>query len=246
MVVGTTTRNRATQTRRRVAKPGPDQQPLIEKDQPERPTEVNGVKVLREVPIEHLPGKPFRISRLFLDDDTIAFACRDCLTVGQTRGDIMTHRNADHGAMMGRKLGPADPTQKSRAKKPHLRPAPDPIVPERADGTRPTSPMEMTLGEIMAIAPSLAALGDLVDKLESERDALAKELNERTKHDRSNQHKIDVYESLREEVVTLRLQVQKQGNYEQVKQEMYELRAWKKKIITKLNAVGFQLSEEDQ
>lgn len=245
MVVGTPPRKRATANRRRVGPPAPEQEPLIPEGNA-RPSEVNGVKVVKEVPIEHLPGKPFRISRLFLEDDTIAFACRDCTMVGATRGDIMTHRNADHGAMMGRKLGPADPTQRSRTKKPHLQPAPDPIVPEREDGTRPTTPMEMTLGEIMAIAPSLAALGDLVDKLETERDALLKELNERSKMDRSNQHKIDVYESLREEVVTLRLLVQKQGNYEQVKQEMYELRAWKKKIITKLNAVGFQLSEEDQ
>jgi hypothetical protein len=204
----------------------------------DRPNSYNGVTVVSEEPIEHLKNKPFRISRLFLADGTIAFACRDCQFCGPSRGSVMAHRNAEHGARVG--------IRTPKVSLPGLRGAPDPILPEREDGKRPTAPMEMTLGEILSIAPSLAALGDLVEKLESERDAAYKELAERQQHDRVNQHKIDVYESLRSEVVDLRLQVGKQGNYEHVKEEMYALRAWKRSIIKRLSAVGFQLTEEDE
>lgn len=203
-----------------------------------RPRAYEGIAVLKEEPIEHLKGKPFRISRLFLANNEIAFACRDCMFCGPSRGSVMQHRNREHGSRVGMKT--------PKVSLPTLREAPDPILPERADGARPMSPMEMTLGEILSIAPSLAALGDLVEKLENERDSAVQELNTRSRHDRENQHKIDVYESLRSEVIDLRLMVNKQGNYEAVKEEMYALRAWKKKIIARLSAVGFHLSEEDQ
>lgn len=214
------------------------EQPTLDGVAEDRPQSYEGVAVVSEQPIEHLKGKPFRISRLFLANGEIAFACRDCAFAGPSRGSIMAHRNREHGSRIGMKA--------AKASLPALRTAPDPIVPEREDGKRPTAPMEMTLGEILSIAPSLAALGDLVEKVETERDALLKELNERQQHDRSNQHKIDVYESLRAEVVDLRMQIGKQGNYEQVKEEMYALRAWKRNMIKKLSGLGFQLNEEDQ
>lgn len=224
--------------RRRSPNKVANQPALVAEPEGDRPTTYKGVAILNEVPIEHLPGKPFRISRLFLENDEVVFACRDCLEVADTRGQIMAHRNAEHGSRIG-KHGARHLYEPRKT-------APDPIVPIRADGTRPTTPMEMTLGEFIAVAPSIAAMGDLIEKMEQERDAALAELNERTKHDRANQHKIDVYDSLRSEVVDLRLAVQRQGNYEQVKQEMYDLRAWKKKMITKLSALGFQLTEEDQ
>jgi hypothetical protein len=203
-----------------------------------RPRAFEGIAVLKEEPIEHLKGKPFRISRLFLANNEIAFACRDCIFAGPTRGSVMQHRNREHGSRTGMK--------QPKVTLPVLREAPDPIVPERANGSRPMSPMEMTIGEILSIAPSLAALGDLIETLEQERDSLLHDLNTRLRHGKENQHKIDVYESLRAEVIDLRLTVNKQGNYEAVKEEMYALRAWKKKIIARLSAVGFHLSEEDQ
>lgn len=199
---------------------------------------VDGVEVLREVPVEHLPGKPFRISRLYLADETVTFGCRDCVHTG-TRGEIMAHRNASHGASIGRKR--AKVVQEPLGGGALM----DVIVPERADGPPPDAIYDMTMRELLAVFPSITALGDLIAKVEAERDELLSELNVRRANDRSNQHKIDTYDELRDEVTTLRQQMRSWGNYEQVKQEMYELKAWKKKMTTKLQSLGFVMTEEE-
>jgi hypothetical protein len=215
--------------------PNPDQSA-------DRPTEHNGIKIEREElinsPLLHKKAF-FKYSRIHLTDGSIAFACRECLATADSRGDILVHRNREHGARTGMKPIKVSPPALT-ANTPL-----DLVLAPRADGPAPSDTMQMTVGEILALMPSIGALGDLVDKLERENEQLRAELNE-TRIDRATQHKIDVYETNREEIVSLRLQVQKWANYEQVKEEMYALRTWKRKILTKLNAVSSVVSEDDQ
>jgi hypothetical protein len=204
------------------------------------PAEIDGVTVEREELLHNLPGAAFRISKLHLADGSMVFACRDCYATGETRGSVMAHRNAEHGARYGQK-------RNNQAALPLLDMAPDPVLEPREDGQpAPSSPMEMTLGEILALAPSLAALGDLVDRLETERDAALAEIADHAQHSRENQHKIESYDSMRDELIDLRLRLRQQANYQAVKEEMYALRAWKTKMIKKLAGLGFSLQEEDQ
>lgn len=212
---------------------------MADPNEQERPTEHNGLHIEREEPLMSLPNAPFRYTRLHLIDGSTAFACRDCLTTTDTRGQILIHRNAEHGARIGKK--------NPRVALPELgkREAPDLVLAPRADGTPvPEDPMMMRLGELLALMPSIAALGDLVERLEVERDQAVAELDG-NRIDKATQHKIDVYDHHRQEILDLRLALNRQANYEQVKDELYALRAWKKKIEAKLKAVGFVLSEEE-
>lgn len=208
-------------------------------NEPDRPTEHNGLHIEREEPLMSLPNAPFRYTRLHLIDGSTAFGCRDCLTTTDTRGQMLVHRNAEHGARIGKKG--------ARVKLPELgkREAPDLVLAPRADGTpAPGDPMMMRVGELLALMPSIAALGDLVERLETERDEAVAEVAE-NRIDKATRHKIDIYEHHQQEILDLRLALNKQANYEQVKEELYTLRAWKKKIEAKLKAVGFVLTEED-
>lgn len=189
--------------------------------------------------MSNLPtGAPFRISRLHLSNGETAFACRDCEFTEDSRGQVMAHRNEAHGSRYGKK--------RPKLTVPRDREIADPILPPREDGSpAPSNPIEMTLGEFLSLAPSLAALGDLVDRLERERDAMEEELGKQ-RFSKSDQHKIDVYDSLREEVITLRLNKAKVDEADAIRAENQELRAWKRKIIARLKGVGFQLTEEEQ
>ncbi len=199
-----------------------------------RPTHVGGVAVTGEEPVANLPGKPFRISKLFLADGSTAFACRDCPYTDDSRGKIMTHRNAAHGARIG-------------TKRPSKNDAPDPVLPPREDGTAvPHRPMDMTIGEIVAIAPSLMALGDLLDKLESERDEARRELKQLRVQVRENAQKAASFDTLQEEVIELRVHMANTANFEKIREEWNALKQWKRKMITRLKSLGFQLTEEDQ
>lgn len=184
--------------------------------EPDRPTDHNGIPVVREELIANLPKAPFKISRLFLADDTVAFACRDCLFTGDSRGAVMLHRNEEHGASFGR----------SRVDLVPLKTTPDPVLPPRADGPAPSNPLEMTLGEFLALAPSLAALGDLVDHMQSERDDAQAELVELRRHEKENAAKI--------------------AHYDQNRDELVYLRNWRRKMIKRLNDMGFSLNEEGE
>lgn len=203
-----------------------------------RPSEHHGIGIDHEELIMHLPNAPLRIARLHLVNGEQAYACRDCTYTGDTRGQVMIHRNDKHGTNIGRK--------KPKVEWPKGDPAPDLVLPPRTDGVAPTDPLEMRLGEFLALAPSYAALGDLIERIESERDAALAELDERRRHDKVNQHKIDAYEGNHADLVEMRQIVTRQGNYDAVKAEMYALRAWKKKMIAKLSGLGFQLNEEEQ
>jgi hypothetical protein len=212
----------------------PPQPALIEReDDEQRPTEHNGIPVVREELIMHLPKAPFKISRLHLADGSMAFSCRDCQHTGDSRGEVMVHRYEAHGAALGKK-----PPKVEYAKDTS---APDVVLPPRENGPLPSNPQNMTLGEFLALAPSIAALGDLVDRAETERDeALALLGNHRT-----NQTKIDGYDEMQGELTAARIQLRQQANYEAIKAEMYELRKWKVAMIKKLSGLGFHLSEED-
>lgn len=215
------------------------QTPLIEKAEPDRPSAHDGIPVVKEELISALPnGKaPFRFTRLHLANGTQAFGCRDCLATADTRGQILLHRNEAHGARNGKKPPRVVPQDRSTVL--------DLVLPPRGDEPAPSDPMQMTVGEILSLLPTIGAMGDLIDRLEQERDDALKLANEH-RIDKSTQHKIDVYESHRQELVDLRLQVQKCANYEAIKQELYDLKAWKRRFTTRLKKVGFQLSEEDE
>lgn len=219
----------------------PEPQPQPEDSGPERPTMHNGVQVVREELVSALPhGKaPFRFTRLHLSDGTQAFGCRDCLETRDTRGAILLHRNDAHGARNGKKP-PHFPKGFREVGQVDL------VLPPRANGPAPADVMQMTIGEVVGLMPSIGATGNLIDRLEAENEALRSELSNVKRIDKASQHKIDVYDMHRTELIELRLQVAKQGNYEEIKAELYELRAWKKKFIAKLNKIGFKLSEEDE
>lgn len=104
------------------------------------------------------------------------------------------------------------------------------IVPEALAerGIQPAdrrSALEMTLGELLAVAPSIKAMSDYVARLEHEvaeaREAVAKA----EFLSRANKYKIDCYEVNREELA--------------------QLRQWKKRVVNKMKLLGFTLSEED-
>lgn len=204
-----------------------------------RPTEHNGIPIVSEEPQMALPKAPFRFTKIHLEDGTFGFACRDCTATADTRAGILVHRNETHGARNFKRPPKVD--------LPALRTAPDPVLPPRPDGKpAPTAPLDMTLREFLAICPDLAAMGDLVDRMESERDHAREMLQEREKATKENAHKIAVYPSLQEEVVELRMMVKNAGTYDEMKAELTELRAWKKKIITKFSSLGFNFTEEEQ
>lgn len=236
---------RTEQTRRRPGRPSKAasvqfQTPLIDKPQePDRPAAHNGSPVVKEELISALPhGKaPFRFTRLHLANGQQAFGCRDCLATTDTRGQILLHRNEAHGARNGKKPPKLTHVDKSTVV--------DLVLPPRGDQPAPSNPMEMTFSELLALLPSIAAMGDLIDRLEEERDAALKAADAH-RIDKSTQHKIDVYDSHRQELIELRLQAQKTANYEEVKNELYELKAWKRRHLARLRKAGFQLSEEDE
>lgn len=217
--------------------------PVEPTDKHPRPAHHKGLAVVSEERIGSLPnGAKFKISKLELADGSSAFACWECTVTGDTRGDIMAHRNADHGARIGKNRATVT-FPKEIEKDPDLF---DLVLPVREDGTSPgDNPMYWQLGEVIAIMPTVKALGDLIQRLEEENDKLLYEVKQ-TRVSRADQHKIDVYTANQAEIVELRSRLAKQGNYEQVKEELYALKKWKSNIIKKLKAVGFQLSEEDE
>lgn len=205
-----------------------------------RPRDHDGIPIEREELVGNLPsGAAFKISKLHLANQEIAWACRDCQFTADVRRDVAQHRNEEHGARFGKKT--------PKVVFPRDEDLGDLVLPPRLDGMpAPSNPMEMTLAEVLSLMPSVAAISDLVDKAERERDAAVEELIERRKSDRINQPKIDVHDSLTAEIVDLRLMVKNFGSYDQMKQELTELRAWKKSMIKKLNTLGFTMTEEEQ
>lgn len=205
-----------------------------------RPTEHKGVTVAREELTANLPtGAPFRISRLHLTDGTTAFACRDCLFTGDNRGEVAAHRNATHGTRYGKRAP-------KLVYEPDDGPA-DLVLPPRPDGSSaPDNPLQMTVAELLALLPTISGCSDLIEKAEYERDLAQIELEERRRHDRENNHKIQVYESNQNQLVELRMKIKNAGSFDELKAEVVELRSWKKKMIAKLSALGFKLTEEEQ
>lgn len=204
--------------------------------EPARPTEHNGIKVVKEQLLHNLPnGAPFRISKLHLESGGQAFACRDCMYTADTRGLVMVHRNTDHGSRYGKKsIKVSLPTPTG---------APDIVLAPRADGSpAPSDPMGWTIGELLALLPSITALGDLVESKEGLADEALAALGEQ----RRNQVKIDSFDDVQAQLVMAKQQLRHTGDYDEIKKEVATLRAWKKNIIKKLQAVGFQLAEEDQ
>lgn len=213
---------------------------------------VNGVRVVGEAYVFNLPHVPLRgYTLLTLEDGTTLFRCRDCKPdVTGSRGDLMAHRNKLHGARVGKRSS----TRVQLNIMDELLPEPinielPPDEQELPDTIDPQAAFDMTIGELMALAPSIKAMGDLVDRLEAERDAAVEELNQRSAHDKENAHKINSYDQLREEITDLRLVLHKERykieNYDDVRKEVLALREWKKKITNKLRPLGFTLSEED-
>lgn len=205
------------------ATPEPAEQPdtTTGDDPDQRPTHHNGIAIRHEQLLYSLhPNATFRYSRLHLEDESTAFACRDCPETFDTRGTVMAHRNRIHGSRYGKKNRSTPPT-------PGPGQAPDPVLPPRDDTTpTPGDAMDWTLRELLALAPSLTALGDLIEKLETERDQLKLDLLNTRNTSREDQHKINVYDSLRAEVI--------------------ELRSWKKKTIAKFESLGFRLATTDE
>lgn len=206
--------------------------------------QIGGIDVTEIKAIESLPGAPLRIAIATLADGSTVHACLDCpdpLDFTGTRGEVMSHRNAEHGARYGKRRPKSDPVDDE------LPDVLDAVLPPRADGNpAPDAIYEMTFGEVLALMPSIKALGDLIEKVETERDDLLTEVKELRVFERENKAKLMVYDDLREEVVGLRVQFRQWANYEVIKQEMYDLRAWKKAITKKLTAVGFQLTNTEE
>lgn len=210
------------------------------------PQQINGINVEEIKPVEGLPGIPLRIALVRLEDGTTVHACLDCqdpLDFVGTRGDVMAHRNAVHGARYGKKR----PKVVEEPKQDDPADLLDAVLAPRGDGApAPGAAYEMTLGEILALAPTLKALGDLVERAETEVDAVRDELRDLRQYQRDTVSKLAGYEATKDEVVGLRVQIRAWGNYEAIKAEMYQLRAWKRDMIKKLKAMGFQLTEEEQ
>lgn len=221
-----------------VAKP-PAKKPAVEPDvDPGRPTSHNGIQVVREELRRNLPsGAAFKISKLHLVDGTMAFACRDCDVTADTNVEVQRHRNSVHGTHYGKRTPKVVFVKDEQLD--------DIILPPRGDQPAPTNPMEMTLAEFLAVAPSYAAMSDLIDRVERERDAALARLSELTEEFKDAKHAVAVYPTLQEEVVNLRLMVRNAGSYEELKNEVLHLRAWKKKIIQRLEPLGFRLEEEE-
>lgn len=217
----------------------PPKSPTPEREtQPGKPTHYKGVEVVGDEPVGNLPGSPFRMLRLNLADGGIAYTCKDCWHTADTRGDIVTHRNREHGKQVGKRK---PRIQYHRDTDPF-----DAVLPPRDDGSpAPGDLLDMSLREVVTLAPSLKAVFDLLDEKEREIAWLTEQLKANT-IDKATRHKIEVYESHQTEIGELRATLAKQGNYDALKEEVYDLRAWKRKMITKLSQLGFQLSEEDQ
>lgn len=180
----------------------------------------NGVLILREEPVPSpLPnGGPFRYSRLFLQDGDVAWACRDCDYQADTRGEVMAHRNADHGSRYGKKKPKSDSEED-----PNLL---DLVLPERENGIQPGESLrEWTIGELQAVAPTITALGNLIEKTERENEELREQLKQ-IQISKSDQHKINVYDANLKEIA--------------------ELRAWKRNVVRKFAGVGFKLEENQE
>lgn len=206
--------------------------------EPGRPTEHNGIQVVREELRRNLPtNAPFKISKLHLEDGTTAFACRDCLFTGDTNVDVQRHRNAEHGARFGKRTPKVVFAKDNQLD--------DIILPPRGERPAPTNPMEMTLAEFLAVAPSYAAMADLIDRVEQERDAALAKIVEMQQMVKDAKHAIAVYPTLQSEVVDLRLMVRNAGTYEELKAEVLHLRTWKKKITQRLESLGFVFADED-
>jgi hypothetical protein len=220
-------------------KPAPARKsPVAEKS--DRPADHKGISIVREELRSFLPnGAPTKISKLHLSDGTAAFACRDCLFTHDTIAGIQHHRNDLHGTTYGHKA-PRVIFEKDATK-----PVGDLVLPPRGDRPAPTNPMEMTLAEFLALVPSYAALADLIDRLERERDSALEKVIEIRSETRDAQHALAVYPSLQEEVVDLRMKLKGVGSFDEMKAELLALRAWKKKMIQRLEPLGFALIDED-
>lgn len=206
--------SRVRAARRRAAKAAAQAQPETSEERTH-----NGVAIVREEPVKSpLPtGAPFRYSRLFLEDGEVVWGCRDCPEITNTRGEVMAHRNARHGTRYGKKR--AKVTVEPQADLDLF----DMVLPPRADGEPvPESPMDWTIGEVVAIMPTVKALGDLIDRLEKEVEELRGQLKQ-TRVSRTDMHKIEVYASNQ--------------------QEIGELRAWKKAVVKKFASLNFKLEE---
>lgn len=231
----------------------------------ERPTEHNGIPVVREQLLGNLPsGAHFKISKLHLANETVAYACRECLFTGNTMTDARIHRNEEHGAKFGNRPPVTTEEPEALTNEPETSDADEPtdvlgppviepkLLSEPLTTTakkRPPMPqlsghiLEKTLGEFLALCPSISAMGDTFDRLQQEINELKAEL-EANQISREDQHKIHVYEQNRDEVLSLRLEMHKHKNCEEIRTERDALRAWKKKMRTKLKALGAQLGEE--
>lgn len=207
-------------------------------DEPTRPTAHNGIEIVEEELRRNLPhGGAFKISRLKLVDGTTAFACRDCLHTDDTIALVMKHRNAEHGSKYGKKapkvIFPRDTL------------VGDFVLPPRGDKPAPTNPMELTLAEILALAPSYAAMIDLLDRTEAERDAAVAELAAMRSQHKDAAHALSVYPALQDQVVELRLKVKDVGSFDEMKAELLALRLFKKNITKKLESLGFSFIDDD-
>lgn len=204
----------------------------------DRPTMHNGIAIVTEerVPSPLPKGGPFRYNRTQLADGTTGYSCIDCSATTDTRGEIMAHRNEAHGSRYGQK--------KPRVVLAESAQVLDVVLPEREEGPAPDSFYAMTLGEILALAPSIQALGDLIDRLERERDEAVLALDD-ARIDKETQRKIDVYETNRQEIIDLRLIVNRQKDYDAIRAEVVQLRSWKRRMTTRLKDLGFKLEEDE-
>lgn len=223
-------------TKSRVRKPM-FQEPLT----PDRPIDHKGIPVVKEeaIPSPLGNGTFFKISKLHLADGTIGYACVDCLHTADSRGLVMAHRNAEHGAKFGKKRPKVvfEPDED----------VVDAVLPPRADSEpAPSNIMEWTLAEFLALVPTLGALGDLITKAEDDKAAAENELNERCVNDRLNATKLAAYDGIQAELVERRMVMKNLGSYEELKDEVLALRAWKKAIIKKFESLGFTLTEEEK
>lgn len=224
---------RARPVRRRMTSAVPTQ--LAMPEEPKVRT-VNGIKVVEEQLLYLNPkGGPLKISKLELADGTLVHNCRDCNEFTGSRGDVMVHRNREHGARYGlnRPKGQVDVLG-------------DILIPQREDGHVPDRADEMTLGEVLAVMPSIKELGDFLDRSETGRIAAELRLRDIEKSARTTAAMQDEIDQLQGKIVKLRQRDRLRGNYDEIKQEMYRLKAWKRMVVKRFAAAGFKLDEEEQ
>lgn len=167
---------------------------------PEPGTYFEGKRVLREEPVSNLPNRAFRFVRVVLEGDAPdVFRCLECPaehpTYKETRGKMLAHRIRFHG-------------RKKQLTEEQL-----------VEIELPEDVRDLTFGDMLAIAPTMAALGNYFDEKTDENERLFRENMELRRRLRDIEPKVMGAEATAAELKEARAQLRK------VKTQLSNMRA---------------------